>query len=47
MQRWADMEDDAKLGAALSGLPLEAGKRVADLRTTLQILKIQRVRSFV
>ncbi|BDA45387.1 probable serine/threonine-protein phosphatase 6 regulatory ankyrin at N-terminal half [Coccomyxa sp. Obi] len=42
VQRWADMEDDAKLGAALSGLPQETGKRVADLRTTIQILKIQR-----
>lgn len=45
VQRWAGMEDDSKVRAALSDLPLEAGKRVADLRTTLQILKIQRARS--
>ena len=45
VQRWADLEDDAKLGAALTGLsaPAEVGKRVGDLRTTQQVLRIQRV----
>jgi hypothetical protein len=37
------MEDEAKLDAALSGLPSEVKKQVLDLRTTLQILKIQKV----
>ncbi len=43
MQRWADIEDDTKLDAAVTSLPQEVRKQVGDLRTTIQILKIQRV----
>lgn len=42
MHRWADIEVDAKLDAAVIGLPQEVRKQVNDLRTTIQILKIQR-----
>lgn len=43
MHRWAEIEDDAKLDKAVAGLPQEVKKQVSDLRTTAQILKIQRV----
>lgn len=41
--RWADIVDEARLDAALAGLPKEAKKQVTDLRTTMQVLKIQKV----
>lgn len=43
MQRWAELEEGPKLSGALAGLPAETAKRVADLRTTLQVLRIQQV----
>ncbi|EIE20348.1 hypothetical protein COCSUDRAFT_83548 [Coccomyxa subellipsoidea C-169] len=42
VHRWADIEDDTKLDAAVTNLPQEVRKQVSDLRTTIQILKIQR-----
>jgi len=44
VQRWAEIEDEAKLAAAVAGLPKEVSKQVADLHTTRQILRIQQVR---
>ncbi len=46
MQRWVELDDgDAKLGAVLAGLaaPAETRKRVGDLRTTQQVMRIQQV----
>ncbi|KAK9901337.1 hypothetical protein WJX75_007413 [Coccomyxa subellipsoidea] len=42
VHRWAEIEDDAKLDKAVAGLPQEVKKQVSELRTTAQILKIQR-----
>ncbi len=41
--RWADIEEEAKLDAALAGLSTEVKKQVSDLRITMQVLKIQKV----
>ena len=47
VQRWAELDEGPKLSDALAGLPAETQKRVADLRTTLQVLRIQQVRGCV
>ena len=45
MDRWASLDDPGARARAAAGLPRETVRRVDDLRTTHQILAIQRVRA--